>query len=151
MLQTYNKTTNIRYNTNEYFVLNFNKITTIMYNGQVIKSLIKDRKLKSNDLINYLGVKTNSLSQLTNGNPTVARLEKVADFFGVSMDIFFLRNIHFGHSSNAINGNGNVMGDCNNSSREQELSSQIESLKLLLEEKDKRIETLEEMVKLLKK
>ena len=122
-----------------------------MYNGQVIKDLLKQRNLKGKDLLSYLGSTENSLSQLTNGNPTVRRLEKVADFFGMSMDIFFLRNIHFGHSSNAINGNGNVMGDCNNSSREQELSSQIESLKLLLEEKDKRIETLEEMVKLLKK
>jgi len=122
-----------------------------MYNGQVIKDLLKQRNLKGKDLLSYLGSTENSLSQLTNGNPTVRRLEKVADFFGMSMDIFFLRNIHFGHSSNAINGNGNVMGNCNNSTREQELSAQIESLKLLLEEKDKRIETLEEMVKLLKK
>lgn len=122
-----------------------------MYNGQIIKHLLKERKLKSNDLITYLGVKTNSLSQLTNGNPTVTRLEKVADYFGVSMDIFFQRNYHFAPASNTINGNGNVMGDHNSSIREQELSSKIDSLERLIEEKDKRIETLEELVKLLKK
>ena len=63
-----------------------------MYNGNIIKQLLAEKKIQNKELLNYLGTEANSsLSQIVNGNPTVRRLEKVADFFGVSMDVFFNR------------------------------------------------------------
>ena len=63
-----------------------------MYNGQIIKQLLAEKNIQNKELLNYLGTEANSsLSQIVNGNPTVRRLEKVADFFGVSMDVFFNR------------------------------------------------------------
>lgn len=128
-----------------------------MYNGQIVNDLLKQRKLKVSDLNAYLHVKSSSISQLTDGNPTASKLEKVADFFGVPMDIFFQRNIYLAPGSNTVNGNSNVVGNVN-SSREQELSTKIKSLETLLkekdkliEEKDKRIQVLEDMVKILQK
>lgn len=63
-----------------------------MYNGQIIKQLLAEKNIHNKELLSYLGTEANSsLSQIVNGNPTVKRLEKVADFFGVSMDLFFER------------------------------------------------------------
>lgn len=67
-----------------------------MYNGNVIKQLLLDKKVTNKELLRYLGTEANaSLAQIVNGNPTVKRLEKVADFFGVSMDVFFEREKPF--------------------------------------------------------
>lgn len=65
-----------------------------MYNGKVIKELLAINGKRTNDLLDYLGCRSRAtVSQLMNGNPTVKKLEKVADFFGVSMEIFFEREI----------------------------------------------------------
>lgn len=54
-----------------------------MYNGNVIKQLLLDKKVTNKELLRYLGTEANaSLAQIVNGNPTVKRLEKVADFSG---------------------------------------------------------------------
>ena len=73
-----------------------------MYNGNVIKQLLLDKKVTNKELLRYLGTEANaSLAQIVNGNPTVKRLEKVADFFGVSMDVFFEREKPFKAYSSA--------------------------------------------------
>ena len=73
-----------------------------MYNGNVIKQLLLDKKVTNKELLRYLGTEANaSLAQIVNGNPTVKRLEKVADFFGVSMDVFFDREKRFKSCSSA--------------------------------------------------
>ena len=105
-----------------------------MYNGNVIKQLLLDKKVTNKELLRYLGTEANaSLAQIVNGNPTVKRLEKVADFFGVSMDVFFEREKPFKAYSSA-------QGD-----NEQQYKEKIELLERLLEEKDKRILLLEQM------
>lgn len=105
-----------------------------MYNGNVIKQLLLDKKVTNKELLRYLGTEANaSLAQIVNGNPTVKRLEKVADFFGVSMDVFFEREKPFKAYQSAHGDN------------EQQYKEKIELLERLLEEKDKRILLLEQM------
>lgn len=63
-----------------------------MYKGNKIRELFAIHSKKNKDLLEYLGSSSNStIIQLINGNPTVSKLEQVADFFGVSMDVFFER------------------------------------------------------------
>lgn len=105
-----------------------------MYNGNIIKQLLLDKKVTNKELLRYLGTEANaSLAQIVNGNPTVKRLEKVADFFGVSMDVFFEREKPFKAYPSAHGDN------------EQQYKEKIELLERLLEEKDKRILLLEQM------
>ena len=105
-----------------------------MYNGNVIKQLLLDKKVTNKELLRYLGTEANaSLAQIVNGNPTVKRLEKVADFFGVSMDVFFDREKPFKSCPSAHEDN------------EQRYKEKIALLERLLEEKDKRIQLLEQM------
>ena len=105
-----------------------------MYNGNIIRQLLVERNIPNKELLRYLGTEANaSLAQIVNGNPTVKRLEKVADFFGVSMDVFFEREKPFKAYSSAHGDN------------EQQYKEKIELLERLLEEKDKRILLLEQM------
>ena len=105
-----------------------------MYNGNVIKQLLLDKKVTNKELLRYLGTEANaSLAQIVNGNPTVKRLEKEADFFGVSMDVFFDREKPFKSCPSAHGDN------------EQRYKEKIALLERLLEEKDKRILLLEQM------
>ena len=105
-----------------------------MYNGNIIRQLLVERNIPNKELLRYLGTEANaSLAQIVNGNPTVKRLEKVADFFGVSMDVFLEREKPFKAYSSAHGDN------------EQQYKEKIELLERLLEEKDKRILLLEQM------
>lgn len=126
-----------------------------MYNGQIIRRLLEVRKIPNKELLAYLGYAreggNSSLAQIIDGNPTVKRLEPVADFFQVSMDVFFERKVQFTTSPNHVFGNGNAVGNGNTimTPAENEYKMKIENLERLLDEKDKRIETLETLVKIL--
>lgn len=105
-----------------------------MYNGNIIRQLLVERNIPNKELLRYLGTEANaSLAQIVNGNPTVKRLEKVADFFGVSMDVFFDREKPFKAYPLAHDDN------------ELQYKEKISLLERLLEEKDKRIALLEQM------
>lgn len=105
-----------------------------MYNGNIIRQLLVEKNIPNKELLKYLGTEANaSLAQIVNGNPTVKRLEKVADFFGVSMDVFFEREKPFKAYPSAHGDN------------EQQYKEKIALLERLLEEKDKRIALLEQM------
>lgn len=111
-----------------------------MYNGNVIKQLLLDKKVSNKELLRYIGTEANaSLAQIVNGNPTVKRLEKVADFFGVSMDIFFEREKPFKQA-------GTTKSNDNSYYIEK-----IELLEKIIQEKDERIKLLENVNQLLKK
>jgi len=125
-----------------------------MYNGLIINKLLEDRRLKKTELIDYLGYKreggNSSLHQIMNGNPTVKNLEPIADFFQVSMDVFFERKAPINPVASIVNGNGNAIGNGNTITiSENEYKLKIENLERLLDEKDKRIETLETLVEVL--
>lgn len=105
-----------------------------MYNGNIIRQLLVEKNIPNKELLKYLGTEANaSLAQIVNGNPTVKRLEKVADFFGVSMDVFFDREKPFKACPSAHEDN------------ELKYKEKIALLERLLEEKDKRIALLEQM------
>lgn len=114
-----------------------------MYNGQIIKELLRKRKIQNKTLNKALGWNNSQLKQVVEGNPKVSTLELVADFFHVSMDVFFERNTSVLPSSNHVLGDGNnvnsVVFNCD------QLTERIKVLEQLLLEKDKRIETLEKL------
>lgn len=129
-----------------------------MYNGLIINRLLEDRRLKKVELIDYLEYPreagNSSLKQIITGNPTVKKLEPIADFFQVSMDVFFERKVSFSPSTSIVNGNGNAIGNAIGNGNtitisENEYKLKIENLEKLLDEKDKRIETLETLVEVL--
>lgn len=127
-----------------------------MYNGQIVRYLLEKRRIPNKELLKYIGKDkeggNSALRQIISGNPTVRTLEPVADFFGVSMDVFFKREVAFVPSSSHVVGNGNAVGNGNTimTPTACEFQAQIEHLQQLLEEKDKRIETLETLVQILK-
>lgn len=127
-----------------------------MYNGRIIKHLLEVNKIPNKELLEYLGYNRDggntSLTQIMDGNPTVKRLEPVADFFKVSMDVFFNRSVKFSTASNHVVGNGNAVDTGNSiiSPQENENLLKIEALEKLIVEKDKRIEVLEMLVTALK-
>ncbi|MBQ4588789.1 MAG: hypothetical protein IJA95_05855 [Bacteroidaceae bacterium] len=123
-----------------------------MYNGLIIEQLLDARKIQKKVILDYLGIPREgggtALKQIMTGNPTVKRLEPVADFFQVSMDVFFNRNVPFSPLASHIVGNGNAVGTGNSIITPQDNESQlkIDALERLLEEKDKRIKVLEMLV-----
>ena len=123
-----------------------------MYNGLIIEQLLDARKIQKKVILDYLGIPREgggtALKQIMTGNPTVKRLEPVADFFQVSMDVFFNRNVPFSPLASHVVGNGNAVGTGNSIITPQDNESQlkIEALERLLEEKDNRIKVLEMLV-----
>ena len=62
--------------------------------GKQIASMRKDRGIKQEELANYVGVSTQAVSKWENGGvPDTELLPKIADFFSVSVDCLFGRNI----------------------------------------------------------
>lgn len=123
------------------FVKKSNSII-FMYNGHIINELLIKQKKQAKDLLNYLQINTNgSLTQIVKGNPSASRLEKIADFFCVSTDTFFTREIPI----TDINSSGNI-----SSAQLVHLDSKVKNLQSLIEEKDKRIALLEDMIDVLK-
>lgn len=115
-----------------------------MYNGQVINVLLKERGLRAKDLLEHLQLQSNgSITSLVKGNPTAERLEKIADFFDVPIDTLFQRAKNYGY---------NVIGNSNNvaSITIGELKGKAQAQSRIIEEKDKRIALLEDMIALLK-
>jgi transcriptional regulator with XRE-family HTH domain len=123
-------------------MLNFINIYGFMWNGQIINVLLKERKLKAKDLLEYLQLQTNgSITSLVRGNPTAERIEKIADFFDVPIDALFQRNKSYGYN---VVGNSNQVANIT-------IGELRSSLERIIDEKDKRIAILEDMVELLKK
>ena len=62
--------------------------------GKQIASLRKEKGIKQEELANYVCVSTQAVSKWENGGvPDTELLPKIADFFGVSVDSLFGRNI----------------------------------------------------------
>ena len=70
-------------------LINFN-LTDYMYNGAIIKALLKERNLKIKDLLEELDMNTGGrLRPLAEGDPKASKLEELADFFW-SIDRYIL-------------------------------------------------------------
>lgn len=121
-----------------------------MYNPNKIYDLLRERGLKHKDLLEYLGKTWNgSAKTIVSGNIKVDKLESIADFFGVSIDTFFDRTTAIPSAYDVdgvlINGTGHKLRNV-----QVRNVNEAQAYQTLLEEKDKRIETLQEMVALLK-
>lgn len=115
-----------------------------MYNPQRIIQLLEDRGLKNKDLLDFIGKNWNgSLQQVVNGDIRVSKLEKIADFFQVSIDEFFDRNISVEGVYSSVS--NNHLHHINVG-----MTDKCRSLERIIAEKDARIATLEEMVAILK-
>lgn len=114
-----------------------------MYNGEIIKDLLRQQGKRAKDLLAALEVNTNgSLSQLIkNANPTADRLEKIADFLNIPIDALFVREQPHGYN---IVGNGNNVANITIGT----LKDKVQDQRSIIAEKDKRIALLEEMVEL---
>ena len=115
-----------------------------MYNGVIIKDLLKQQGKKSKDLLAALEVNSNgSISQLVkDANPTAKRLEIIADFLDIPIDALFIRE----HQHNGYNvvGNGNHVANITIGTLKGKLKDQQQ----IIAEKDKRIQLLEEMLEM---
>ena len=65
-----------------------------MFKGYIIEQLIRERKLKKADVYRYADIQKATLDNIIKGTnvPNCNTLEKIADFFNVSIDIFFERD-----------------------------------------------------------
>jgi len=117
-----------------------------MYNPQIIIDLLAERGIKNTELNEYLGYDKNAyIKQVIGADIRVSKLEKIADFFGVSIDTFFNR------TQSKSNGSSVHISQTRRSSISvSQGCGDTESLNRLIAEKDKRIGTLEEMVSILK-
>lgn len=116
-----------------------------MYNGKIINALLKQQGKKKKDLLDALGVNYGgSIRPFVDGNPSVNKIEAIADFFGVSIDTFFIRNKQ-PHIS--------VVGNSNNVAcfTIGALEEKTANLQALIDEKDKRIKLLETVNEMLNK
>lgn len=118
-----------------------------MYNGLIVKDLLKQKNVKQIDLIRYMDWQGSaSVASFMNRNPTASQLEKVADFFGVSIDTFFIRNGSDAQKNNVI-GNGNNVGNIH--INDTALATENEFLKDKIKQLEKQIEILEKFNKVL--
>lgn len=122
-----------------------------MYNGIVIEHLLRERHLRKKDLISALG--WTSVSQLKSvmfKNPTANTLEKIADYFGVTIDTFFNREVeNVDDIKMKEERNAPPLPVENYVIINERLMEQLDSARDLLKEKDKRIETLEKLIAML--
>lgn len=113
-----------------------------MYNPQKIIDLLKTTGVTNKALLDYIGKNWNgSIKGIISGDIRVSKLEKIADFFGVPVDEFFDRDPCV---------NGVMVGGVRNKVHHFSVKTDTATLQALIEEKDKRIKVLEELVALLK-
>lgn len=98
-----------------------------MYNGQIINQLLKKQNRQKKELCQFIGSNNSGIEAIINGNPTIVKLEKIADFFKVPIDTFFIREVEIPH----------ILIDA------KDYNEEIASiLKKLLEEKERTIQLL---------
>lgn len=116
-----------------------------MYNGRKIDDLITSHKVRKSTLCEALGFNSGSqLRQVIHGNPTAKTLEKIADYFNVSVDFFFDRNIPCVHGESDI-----PALEEHTPGQNLLLSEKLKSAQDIIVEKDRHISSLEKMVSIL--
>ncbi len=114
-----------------------------MYNGQIVKDLCDERKIAYKDLLKAIGAKnpSGSINVIVNGNPTAKRLEAIADYLDIPIESMFVRDRQYGYN---VVGNGNNVANITIGT----LKDKVQDQQSIIEEKDKRIALLEDMVEL---
>lgn len=118
-----------------------------MFNGQILRKLIKDAGLTNKQFQELMfGSKSTDLYHLEKSkNLRSDTLERLRDILKCSMDEFFTPPSWSKTGTEKVVGSNNVLSNVAIGSS----SMEVQYLKELLEEKDKRINTLENYVKLL--
>lgn len=116
-----------------------------MYNGQKIADLIASSKTTKTSICDAVGFTSNSqLRQVIQGNPTAKTLEKIADFFDVSIDYFFDRRKTYENEDTRTVSEQKESHEYINS-----VSYDRDAISALLAEKDRHIASLENIINLL--
>lgn len=116
-----------------------------MYNGQKIADLIANSKATKTSICDAVGFTSNSqLRQVIQGNPTAKTLEKIADFFNVSIDYFFDRQKPIENKEIRTISEPKESHEYINS-----MSYDRDAISALLAEKDRHIASLENIINLL--
>lgn len=124
-----------------------------MFKGQIINKLIEKNNTTKKALSEYVGISYNQIFRIIDGKamPQADNLEKIADYFDVSMDLFFDR--HPSNSNkNSTNIGHTVTGLVNNITGDISLSEcqkELEHLRTLLQEKEKQLEEKERLIQIL--
>lgn len=116
-----------------------------MYNGRRIDDLIVSHGVTKSTLCESLGFNSGSqLRQIIHGNPTAKTLEKIADYFSVSLDFFFDRSVNYTSTEGEIP----ALEDSKYSNNDL-LAEKLKAAQDVIAEKDRHISTLERMVTIL--
>lgn len=119
-----------------------------MYNPQKVYDLLDESGVEYIELLKALGRhKKTSMRRICDRDIKVSTLEGIADFFNVSIDTFFERNVSV--DGVQVNGSGHKISNISVGSKPLDNTSDIAALERLITEKDKRIELLESMVSML--
>lgn len=116
-----------------------------MFKGITIKRLLEERNITKKSLIEYLETSPSVLDKIiNNGNPTASNIERIADFFNVSIDVFFDRSIGGGETpsiqiGHTVSGSGNTL---NGDIALSECKAKLDHIQELLKEKDLQIELM---------
>lgn len=122
-----------------------------MYNCNLIKSLLNEQHKTYEDLQLYVygRLKGHDRYFYYATNPKADMLEKLADFFGVSIDYFFGREASgdqiIGNNIGNNNNVGKVTIQSNLKDKVEYLQNILTQKDLVIKEKDKRIEAVEKM------
>lgn len=117
-----------------------------MFNAQKVKELIKARGIKNKQLLEYMGKNWNgSIDAVIKGDIGASKLEKIADFFNIPIDDLFDRE-----KKHEVVEKASVPSDELLKSVIASHKSEVETLKEIIKEKDKRIETLNLMLNVIK-
>lgn len=114
-----------------------------MFSPEKIIELMQARDLQKVQVYEALGMSRQGFSQILAGNarPNLENLEKLADFFGVSIDYFFGRQ-HFAGNIGNTQINGNYVGG-------NLVVNEIAHLKELLQEKEIQLQEKERTIRIL--
>lgn len=112
-----------------------------MYNPQKVLDLLESTGAKNRELLDFMGKNWNgSVAQVISGDIRVSKLEKIADFFGVSVEEFFDRDpANFGVNVGGRKNNVHHFSVNND-------KAALEAMNKLIEEKDKRIALMEAII-----
>jgi len=111
-----------------------------MYNGKKIKELMDIRQEPYRELLKALGMNPNqaSINSIVNGNPKAERLEQVADYLEVPIDLFFIRKKQY------LDPRIKILSE-----KLENLEKEHTVLQERMEEKDKLIKTQETLINIL--
>lgn len=75
-----------------------------MYNGQKINELLKEKGIRKQRLTEFLNTSSSGLEAVIHGNPTVNTIDRVARFFNVPIESFFIKEATDKEIENEITG-----------------------------------------------